>query len=276
MNLREIFYHGRMEGANMRVETIEFAAEGHIPPMRVPGWLRFADAPSRAVVVIAHGSSGPDSRGPAYAEALAAAGVSSLEIDMWRPRGLKGGLDRPKLVADTLADVFGAFRYLTTRREFDPLRIGVMGFSWGGVLSMLTATRAVSRRFLRNGERFAAHAPLYPVCWLYNRVDGYEFRDLTGAPILLQCGAADDYDAPDSAANLVASLDPSDRACVETVVYPEATHAFDQVDEAAKVVSDPLAHLGQGGEVRFTPNPELARAARERTAEFFHRTLLRP
>ncbi|MDE3175469.1 MAG: dienelactone hydrolase family protein [Pseudomonadota bacterium] len=255
----------------MRVESVEFPGEGAVSPLRVPGTLRIVDG--RAVVVIAHGSSGPDSRGRAYAEALAAAGLSSLEIDMWRPRGLTGGLDRPKSVADTFPDVFGAFRYLTTRPEFDALRIGVLGFSWGGVLAMLTATRAVSRRYLRNGERFAAHAPLYPVCWLYNNVPGYEFRDLTGAPILLQCGAADDYDAPDAAPRLAQSLDPSDRASLSVIVYPQATHGFDQVDEAARIVRDPMARQGQGGEVAFTPNREAGEAARAETAAFFRRTL---
>ena len=258
----------------MRVETVEFAAESAILPMRVPGWLRVPEAASRAVVVIAHGSSGPDSRGRAHAEALGRVGVSSLEIDMWRPRGLTGGLDRPKSIADTLPDVFGAFRYLAIRPEFDALRIGVMGFSWGGALAMLSATRSVARRYLRNGERFAAHAPFYPVCWLYNRVEGYEFRDLTGAPILLQCGGADDYDSGAAVETLLAGLHGADRASMQTIVYPDATHAFDQVDEAAKVVADPLAHEGCGGEVRFTPNPNAGRAARAATAEFFRAALL--
>jgi dienelactone hydrolase len=259
----------------MRVEEVEFPAEGVVAPLAIPGRLRLVEGPHARTpaVVIAHGSTGPDSRGPAYAAALAAAGVSSLEIDMWRPRGLKGGLDRPRSVFETLPDVFGAFRYLTCRSELDALRIGVLGFSWGGVLAMLSATRAVSRRYLRNGERFAAHAPLYPVCWLYNRVEGYEFRDLTGAPVLLQCGGSDDYDEPDAAAKLVAGLNPSDRAAIETIVHSGATHAFDRLDEPAKVVTDPLAHQGQGGEVRFTPNAEAAAAAREAAAAFFRRAL---
>jgi len=259
----------------MRVENIEFPAEGVLAPMRIPARLRIPDAAAARTpaVVIAHGSAGPDSRGASYAEALGEAGVASLEIDMWSARGLKGGLDRPKHVSDTLPDVFGAFRYLVCRPEFDALRIGVMGFSWGGVLSMLTATRAVSRRYLRNGERFAAHAPLYPVCWLYNHAPGYEFRDLTGAPILLQCGAADAYDAPDSAEKLLASLDPSDRASIRAIVYPDATHAFDQIDEPPRTVFDPIAHLGRGGDVAFTPNPEIGRAARAETAGFFRQAL---
>jgi dienelactone hydrolase len=259
----------------MRVEEVEFPAEGAVAPLVIPGRLRLVEGllAKAPVVVIAHGSTGPDSRGPAYAEALGAAGVSSLEIDMWRPRGLKGGLDRPRSVFETLPDVFGAFRYLTCRPEFDALRIGILGFSWGGVLAMLTATRPVARRYLRNGERFAAHAPLYPACWLYNRVDGYEFRDLTGAPVLLQCGEADDYDAPDAAATLVAGLHPSDRAAVEILVHPGATHAFDLVDEPPRIVTDPLAHQGQGGEVRFTPDAEAGAVARAAAAAFFRRTL---
>jgi dienelactone hydrolase len=259
----------------MRVENIEYAVEGVLAPMRIPARLRIPDtaAARGPVVVIAHGSTGPDSRGASYADALGEAGLSSLEIDMWSARGLKGGLDRPKHVSDTLPDVFGAFRYLVSRPEFDALRIGVMGFSWGGVLSMLTATRAVARRYLRNGERFAAHAPLYPVCWLYNHAPGYEFRDLTGAPILLQCGAADAYDETDSADKLLASLDSPDRASMRVIVYPDATHGFDQVDEPARTVFDPLAHLGRGGEVAFTPNPEAGRAARAATAAFFREAL---
>ena len=155
----------------------------------------------------------------------------------------------------------------------DALRIGVLGFSWGGVLAMLTATRGVARRYLRNGERFAAHAPLYPVCWLYNQAPGYEFRDLTGAPILLQCGGADDYDAPDAPERLLASLDPWDRAAVRLLVHPGATHAFDQIDEPARIVTDPFAHEGKGGQVAFTPDAEAGRAARAAAADFFCKTL---
>lgn len=255
----------------MRVEDIEFPAEGAARPFKVPGRLRLAE--SKAAVVIAHGSSGPDSRGPAYAEALAAAGVSSLEIDMWAPRGLKGGLDRPRQIADTFPDLFGAFRYLTCRAEVDALRIGVLGFSWGGVLAMLSATRGVARRYLRNGERFAAHAALYPVCWLYNSAPDYEFRDLTGAPILLQCGGADDYDPADAPEKLVAALDPWDRAALRLIVHPGATHAFDQIDEPARIVADPLSHGGRGGEVAFTPNPQAGEAARKAAADFFKQAL---
>ena len=73
----------------MTVENVEFLAEGAPAPMTIPARLRICDgAARRPAVVIAHGSSGPDSRGAAAAAALAEAGVSSLENDMWAARGL--------------------------------------------------------------------------------------------------------------------------------------------------------------------------------------------
>ena len=55
----------------MGVEAIEFPAEGAAAADARAGPIAArASRASRAAVVIAHGSSGPDSRGPAYAQAL--------------------------------------------------------------------------------------------------------------------------------------------------------------------------------------------------------------
>src|ERR1700677_3397682 len=133
----------------------------HPTPLRISALLRMSDTTPRPspAVVIAHGSAGPDSRGPSCSRVLNAAGIATLEIDMWTPRGLKGGLDRPKSIPDTLPDVFGAFKFLASDPRIDPRRIGIMGFSWGGALSMLTATTPYAEQYLPAGERFAAHAP---------------------------------------------------------------------------------------------------------------------
>ena len=143
-------------------------------------------------VVIVHGSDGVDSRGSLYAADLNDAGIATLEIDMWAARGIRGPEGRPKGVPETLPDAYGAFKLLAAHPAIDPDRIGIMGFSWGGVVSMLTASRIYTERYLGKGARFAAHAPNYPVCSVYNRVPGYEMKELTGAPILLQTGTLDD------------------------------------------------------------------------------------
>ena len=195
-------------GSALNVEEIAFPSLHSKDPLHIPAVLK---APARIaaaspVVVIVHGSAGPDSRGPGYSSELSRAGLATLEIDMWTARGLKGGMDRPGTIQETLPDVYGAFEWLAARPQFDPGRIGIMGFSWGGVLSMLTATRPYTERFLAPGRRFAAHAPLYPCCWLYNNVPGFEFESFTGAPIFLQCGELDAYDEPDAGEKLARSV----------------------------------------------------------------------
>lgn len=242
-------------------------------PLTVAGQLRVpADVQGRMpAVVIVHGSAGVDSRGKFYAEALNRAGIATLEIDMWAARGWLGGITgRPRGVPETLPDAYGALKFLTQQPRIDPARIGVMGFSWGGVVSMLTATQPYTAQYTGGQFRFAAHAPNYPVCWAYNRVPGYAFASLTGAPVFIQAGALDDYDLPETCPDLVRSLGAAAQAFVSVVVYPNATHAWDRLQPAI-TVTDPFSHLGRGGEVDFVPNPHVARTSRRATLRFFER-----
>ncbi len=223
-------------------------------------------------VVIAHGSTGPDSRGTYYAALLNRAGIATLEIDMFAERGY-GGWDkgRPRTVMEALPDAFGALRMLGADARIDPDRIGIMGFSFGGAVTMLTATLPYWRQFAPPGLKFAAHAPLYPVCWGYNTVPGHEFRELTGAPVFIQAGEMDAYDIPSSAPDLVADLPASARRFVSCVVYPKATHAWDRF-EPSVTVNDPFSHRGQGGSVDFIPNPAVRARSGRATVDFFRKT----
>lgn len=240
-------------------------------PLTVAGQLRIpADAQGKVpAVVIIHGSAGVDSRGGYYAQALNKAGIATLEIDMWAPRGFLGGAaGRPKSVPETLPDAYGALKFLASQPVIDPGRIGIMGFSWGGVVSMLTATKPYTEKYLGTQLKFAAHAPFYPVCWVYNRVPGYEFAAFTGAPVFIQAGELDTYDTPETCPKLVASLPASVQQFISAKVYPGATHAWDRLEPAIKV-QDPFSHLGKGGEVEFVPNPEVAAQSLEALVQFF-------
>lgn len=243
----------------------------HLTPLTVAGQLRVPqglDGPLPAVVMV-HGSFGVDGRGVAMAAVLNAAGIATLEIDLWSPRRLAGALSRPSHTAETLPDAFGALRYLAGRADIAGDRVGITGFSWGGGVSMLTATRRYLHEIVGEGrERFAAHAPFYPVCWAYNHRAGYEFSDLTGAPVLLQVGAEDGYDRPTGCQDMVAALPELDRRHVRVIVYEGATHAFDRPG-AAVTVYDPHAHEGKGGEVTFAPDPDVTARAYRETVDFF-------
>lgn len=246
-------------------------------PLTVAAQLRLYLGPDKSpAVVIVHGTLGLDSRGSYYAAMLNRAGIATFEIDLWGARGLIGGVrGRPAGIPETLPDIYGALAYLAARPEIDPQRIGIMGFSWGGVVSMLTATRKYTERYMGSGLRFAAHAPFYPVCWAYNHVPDYEFSDLTGAPVLIQTGELDTYEAPDTCPSMVLKLSPADQRLVSVKVYPGATHAFNRL-EPAITVHDPYAHFGQGGEVLFAPNPEAAAESRQLTLRFFQQAFGMP
>jgi dienelactone hydrolase len=222
-------------------------------------------------VVIVHGSAGVDGRSIDHAQALQRAGIATLEVDLWSARWPQGGpLRRPRGVPETLPDAYGALAFLATHSAIDKSRIGIMGFSWGGVVSMLAATRDYADKLSPPGVRFAAHAPFYPVCWLYNKLPGYGFAALTGAPVLLHAGERDDYEGPGTCNQMKAGLAAADSALLEVVNIPGATHAFDRRGDDI-TVPDPYSHFGRGGDVRMHYLPDATAAARERTVDFFRR-----
>lgn len=221
-------------------------------------------------VVIVHGSGGVDTRGPLYAKHLNQAGIATLEVDLWSARGLKGGLDRPKHVRDTLGDAFAALGYLQQRPDIDPERIGLMGFSWGGVVAMLAAAEDASAT---NAPGFNSMAALYPVCWGYNRVPGYDLTQVRASRLLIISGADDDYDAPNDCEQLVGNLDESEQPKIDLVQLPDATHAFDR-RAPESLFFDPYAYRGKGGDVRIRYNPVATNNALERIAGFFSATLI--
>jgi len=260
----------RLRGKSSFV-ALEAAHEGRVWHTGGVLWEPLAPEP-RAGVVIVHGSGGVDSRGQCASIALNAAGFVTLEIDLWAARGVTTPQERPKTVVETLPDAFAALDFLSHRRGVDPLRVGITGFSWGGVVSMLSATTRAGTVFARGAQRFAAHAPFYPACWLYNKMPGFEFEQLTGAPVFIQAGEDDLYDDPDTCAKLVESLPPAAKAHVTQITYPGATHAWDR-REPDIVAVDPLSHKGAGGEVPFRYNAEVTRKSTEALVEFFTRVI---
>lgn len=236
-------------------------------------------------VVILHGSAGVDSRGDFYEAALNAAGIATLQIDMWEARGIGGGADRPGAPIFTLQDAFSALAFLAAQPDIDAARIGVLGFSWGGVNSLGTAELLYNQLF-GGGRRFKAHVAHYPVCYAANAVIpglpppaqlGTQFLNLTGAPVLVQLGSLDGYDnGAEHCDALAAAVDPANT--VEVVEYPGAEHAFDRL-MVPIVVNDPFGNEGSYfatgivPQVTLSPDVGQAYAARARVVQFFLRNL---
>ena len=241
-----------------------------------------------AAVVILHGSSGVDSRGDFYEAALNAEGIATLQIDMWQARGVTGIANRPAAPILTYPDAFSALAFLAARPDIDPERIGVLGFSWGGVVSLASAERLYAGEF-GGGRRFAAHVANYPVCWganntsipaLYPPADkGTQFLHLTGAPVLIQIGSKDSYDNGTAHCEaLAAAVNPSNGNVVSVNEYPGATHAWDRL-MVPETAPDPFADEGSYFRTGVLPTvvitPDVAQAylSRERVARFFRQHL---
>jgi dienelactone hydrolase len=227
---------------------------------------------TEAAVLIVHGSGGVDSRGALHTQSLNNKGLATLEIDLWGARGWVGKqTGRPRGVPETLPDVFAALDFLQHLDGINPDKIGLLGFSWGGVVSMLVRNKQIQARYGAGGnihKGFAANVAFYPVCWVYNKVPGYELTELRETPLLIQTGEKDDYDSPSSCLDWQATLTEQDRQHVDITVYRNAYHGFNTSAPAAEV-TDPFSHQGKGGQVIMKANKSARKRADKATVGFF-------
>jgi dienelactone hydrolase len=254
----------------MNVFRVSYAAYRTAASLTVAGKLSTpVDGPAAPGVLICHGSGGVDVRGAFHAAALNSAGIATFEIDMWAARGTaRGALARPRSVPETLPDAFAAAAFMARQPEIDASRIGILGFSWGGVVSLLTATRRWRDELGADAPPLVGHAALYPVCWAYGNAPGMSLDELAGERILIQAGEADAYDDPDGLDQLLARLPPASRVLIRGITHKGAGHGFDR-DEPAVTIHDPFAHKGKGGPVLMAFHPEAALAARAANVAFF-------
>lgn len=202
----------------------------------------------RPAVVIIHSSGGDDGTGKAYAIALTQAGFVTLEPDWGRS---KGGPNR------WLPHTFGALQYLAKHPRVDEKRIGVMGFSLGGILSVRSATEFYTQKFTGGQQKFAAHIGLYPVCWAHlaaqqgksnsKELNGV-YNKVTGSPVHILAGAIDEYDEPDTCNKFIDALPPESRKHFSLTVYPDAGHGWDTPQ--SRTYHDGMACLRTGCTVK--------------------------
>jgi dienelactone hydrolase len=256
-------------------EQVEFAgAQGAGFPFtdKVTATLQIpenAKAPMPAVAIF-HGSAGIDGRGAFHAEAFHKAGFATLEVFMFHPgQRLKEGH------TFTLTHAYGALKYLASRSDIDPQKIGMTGYSWGGNLTLRAASQSTYQAFFpAGGPMYAAHAAFYPVWWYHSKLikespDSHPYMAFTGAPVLLFAGGYDDFGDPDAAQQFVSQLPESAKSLVTLQYYPDATHGFDAVLGKRGTLFDPQAANGKGARVRIFPDFRAAEDARAKTVAFF-------
>ena len=227
-------------------------------------------------VLILHGSGGVDGRGAYHATALQEAGIATLEITMFAPRG------RPRGHGATMPHAAAALAWLATRPEVNAERIGVMGFSWGGVMTVLLSSELVQDQLGKDVPKPVAFAPFYPVCTNMARFitkPDYSFPNahtrMSASPMLIHVGTNDHYeDGERPCDKLVAMWPPAARERTTVRNVEGATHGFDS-QAGSRRFYDEFAFAGRGGDVHVIASPKDAAEARQAVVTFFVEQLKR-
>jgi dienelactone hydrolase len=187
------------------------------------------DGPFPAVV-LAHGCAGNRYVESAWGPFLRRLGYATFNTDSFSGRGISEVCTQAGLLSSLqrVPDAYGALRLLAAHPKIDPKRIALMGFSHGGILTMLSSTSWAKETFAPGGQAaFRAFFPFYPYC---NAV--FPERDRVSAPVRIHSGEKDDWTPAKPCAELAASLKASGQD-VAISIYPGAVHSFDQASKYA-------------------------------------------
>lgn len=236
-------------------ETVKFASRDG--KTELVGYLfKPATAGPHAVVVMLHGRAGPYSslkpgvvsggnltaRHRMWGEFWAARGYLALHVDSFGPRGYAQGFPRgsykfrPAEVGEQTVrplDAYGALDYLRSRGDVIADRIGVQGWSNGG-MTLLAALGQNPPRVApekaslvrlaapRPASDFRAAIAQYPGCTVQRDQGDYQ----PYAPLLMLVASDDDEVSPRICASLVEQLKQRN-ADVDFVIYDGAHHSYD-------------------------------------------------
>lgn len=184
-----------------------------------------AEDPVPATMLL-HGAGGVlGARELTYGPQLAAQGVAALVIDSFAPRRdlASGFFERLFNVTEVmlLADAYAGLAFLGEQPEIDGNRIALIGFSYGGMASVLAAYEQVAAALAPNGQRFSGHVAFYAPC-----IIRAANPTTTGAPVLILNGGQDGLIDPDRCAEIEGDLTDGGSE-VESIVYPDAMHQWD-------------------------------------------------
>jgi len=254
----------------------------------VQGELRFPTKITGQVpaVVILHSNAGVVGVGGFYARALNAAGIATLEVDSYLPRGVRSGNERnAPVLCDRLQDAWGALVFLASDARINPKKIGTVGFSSGAAVAIMAGMGVRPARLRRENSIlpkelvYAAHFALYPSC--ANIMDDQQrIRSwinpgrpqnwgATGKSIHIVSGTSDDFDFNPKTDCLRMRDEFPDIASQLTVrMVDGATHAFDWPNPPPPAFS-PFAKAQTGGMVTMRYSAKEAEIAQKEMVEYF-------
>lgn len=212
---------------------LQFPAEAEAlsvsSPLRMAIYKPTGDGPFPALV-ITHSCGGLRPEIREWTTEALARGYVVFVMDAFNQRGIRQICFGPTPVTlpRGTKDAFQALQHLERFPFVDRERIGLLGFSWGGMVGLLAGSKAYEELFSPE-RRFSAIVSLYPICHLgaagNRRAIDVLRPDHEGRALVLM--GEQDREAPPSEClpRLQALKDKG--VPIEWHLYPEATHCWD-------------------------------------------------
>ena len=160
-----------------------------------------------------------------YAEFLAENGIAALIVDSHGARGVgvTSQLGSTEVSVYTfVADAFSGADMLRTHPAIDSDRIGIMGFSKGGMTTLLATDKRFVQALTVSGKPFKAHMPIYPGCQNFP-----ENIKASGAPVHMLLGEKDNFTGTSGCYEIEGKLKAAGTS-VSVTSYPGAYHSWDE------------------------------------------------
>ena len=256
--------------------------ESRRPATMLAGHLfRPLDDSRRPALVFLHGcggligSRGLDDREASWAGELNRLGYAVLMVDSYAPRGIGNTcslrVSDPgqwmSLMQRRERDAYGALRFLLAQTFVRPDRIGMIGWSQGGGVVLLSARAGEPARLNAAGSAsFRAAVAFYPVlCSDNDQTPGWSNE----IPLLLLQGASDTWTQAAPCQRFVESA-VARGAKVDMQLYPGAHHAFDAPNTPLQLLP---VQSPPGTQPYIGTDPAARRDAFERVPAFLARYL---
>ena len=170
-------------------------------------------------VILLHGCAGGQYNISGWEKILVKEGYVTFAVDSLGPRGVRNVCSNPKedkpTPEDRVSDAFAAKHYLETRPFIDKERIAVMGFSHGGITSLIMALSPSSEKPFKEIIAF------YPYC---SPID--LSKKFLSSPLMILSGGNDDW-CPAKLCEAYPEILKGLNHEIVFKVYPGAYHAFD-------------------------------------------------
>ncbi len=185
-----------------------------------------AESPVPAMVIL-HGSGGiQDGREMDYAKLFADNGIAGFVVDYYAPRGVQA--DTPYVMktmiateVDVISDAYSALTILGTHPAIDASRIGVTGYSYGGMATRYVLDDRLKNIMAPDVPPFALHMDIYGPC---HQTTGHS--GTTGAPYLAIHGDNDNSVDPALCQEVYKDIEAGGSP-VQSHVMPGAGHAWE-------------------------------------------------